>query len=46
MYSRESVGPRMEPCETSALMDILVKTSHPEPLRMFCDCFPKHLILL
>ena len=30
MYSRKSVGTRMDPWGTPALMDILVKTSHPE----------------
>ena len=32
MYSRKSIGPRMEPLETPALqVDILLKTSGPEP---------------
>ena len=31
MYSRKSVGPPIEPWGTPALIDVLVKTSHPEP---------------
>ena len=31
MYSRKSVGVRMDPWGTPELLDILVKISHPEP---------------
>ena len=31
MYSRKSVGPRMDPCGTPALTGYSCKISHPEP---------------
>ena len=36
MNSRKRVGPKIEPSGTPSLMDILVKTSHSNPLEAVC----------
>ena len=33
MYTRKSVGPRMEPWGTPPLTGFLANTSHPDPLK-------------